>query len=217
MTMICQTSDDRAPEPANDRGGRGTQRRDGVGQRRRLGSFRLESGIQADGEPGGDAAQQLGLAAEPAEPTPHSVDRTVEVSRDPAMTRALCGREQGGTDRVRVIDPSAQVGGRDHDMGAAAAGTASASQPHPRPASIPAANGPWAGASPAPQPTTAPAPAPERARRKTPLRGRLVECADHLWLASRLSTLPDSGSSVNGAAGVALCRRSRVIAIRPDK
>jgi hypothetical protein len=130
------------------------------------------------------------------------------------MTRALCGREQGGTDRVRVIDPSAQVGGRDHDMGAAAAGTASASQPHPRPASIPAANGPWAGASPAPQPTTAPA--PERARRKTPLRGRLVECADHLWLASRLSTLPDSGSSVNGAAGVALCRRSRVIAIRPD-
>ena len=215
MTMICQTSDDRAPEPANDRGGRGTQRRDGVGQRRRLGSFRLESGIQADGEPGGDAAQQLGLAAEPAEPTPHSVDRTVEVSRDPAMTRALCGREQGGTDRVRVIDPSAQVGGRDHDMGAAAAGTASASQPHPRPASIPAANGPWAGASPAPQPTTAPA--PERARRKTPLRGRLVECADHLWLASRLSTLPDSGSSVNGAAGVALCRRSRVIAIRPDK
>ena len=75
--------------------------------------------------------------------------------------------------------------------GAAAAGAASASQPHPRPAPIPAANGPWAGASPAAQPTTAPA--SQRARRKTPLRGRLVECADHLWLASRPSTLPDSG------------------------
>ena len=173
-----------------------------------------QSGIQADGEPGGDAAQQLGLAAEPAEPAPAQCRPDGRGQPRPGDDQRLV-RPRAGRAPLRVIDPSGQVGGWDHDMGAAAAGTASASQPHPRPAPIPAANGPWAGASPAAQPTTAPA--SQRARRKTPLRGRLVERADHLWLTSRPSTLPDSGSSVHGAAGVALCRRHRVIAIRPTR
>ena len=196
MTMICQASDDRAPSRRTTEAAAApsaaTASANGVGWGRS--GLNLGSKLTAS------------LVA-----TPRSSSDWPRNRRSQPRT----GREQGGTDRVRVIDPSGQVRGREHDMGAAAAGAASASQPHPRPASIPAANGPWAGASPAPQPTTAPA--PERARRKTPLRGRLVECADHLWLASRPSTLPDSGSSVNGAAGVALCRRHRVIAIRPTR
>ena len=127
MTMICQTSDDRAPSRRTTEAAAApsaaTASANGVGWGRsgsNLGS-KLTASLVATPRSSSDWPRNR--RSQP----PHSVDRTVEVSRDPAMTRALCGREQGGTDRVRVIDPSGQVGGREHDMGAAAAGAASAS------------------------------------------------------------------------------------------
>ena len=138
-------------EPANDRGGRGTQRRDGVGQRRRSGPVPARIwNTKPTAKPGGDAAQQLGTGRGTGGPSParrrSGRPRSAATRRRPAP----CAAANRAAPTVSVlIDPSGQVGGRDHDMGAAAAGAASASQPHPRPAPIPAANGTVGGCVPA--------------------------------------------------------------------
>ena len=107
-----------------------------------------------------------------------------------AMTRALCGREQGGTNRVCVIDPSGQVGGRDHDMGVAAAEQRVRRSRTLETSAHPGRDGPWrcVPSRVADHRTRTGACPPQDPAPRSP-----VECADHRWLASRPSTLPDSG------------------------